>query len=145
MFIVVTHFIRNVLNASTFISGVTGILMMLGTSLLSPFLELPAELLFWAGLALALFVATLAVIARHAAVSKLVMIDLVDINVLWVIGSFALALSSVVVPNALGISFVSAQALARGLRRIAVHRCPLGHGCRRNCLTRGCRVPAASP
>jgi hypothetical protein len=111
MSIAVTPFLRNVLHADALISGAAGLLMMLGAPVLSPLLELPAELLFWAGLALVPFVAMLVVIARRAAVSKLVMIDIIAINALWVIGSFALLVSGIVQPNLLGIAFVAAQAL----------------------------------
>lgn len=111
MSIAVTPFLRNVLNADALISGAAGILMMLGAPLLSPLLELPAELLFWAGLALVPFVAMLVVIARRPTVSKLVLIDIIAINALWVVGSFALLVSGVVQPNLLGIAFVAAQAL----------------------------------
>ncbi|BBD36898.1 MULTISPECIES: hypothetical protein [Aminobacter] len=112
MSITVTPFLRNVLHADALISGAAGLLMMLGTPLLSPLLELPAQLLFWAGLVLVPFVAMLVVIARRATVSKLVMIDIIAINVLWVVASFGLLVSGVVAPNALGIAFVVAQALA---------------------------------
>lgn len=112
MSIAVTPFLRNVLNADALVSGAAGILMMLGAPLLSPLLELPAELLFWAGLALVPFVAMLVVIARWSTVSKLVLIDIIAINALWVVGSFALLVSGLVQPNLLGIAFVAAQALA---------------------------------
>lgn len=112
MSITVTPFLRNVLHADALSSGAAGLLMMLGAPLLSPLLELPAQLLFWAGLVLVPFVATLVVIARRATVSKLVMIDIIAINVLWVVASFGLLVSGVVAPNALGIAFVVAQALA---------------------------------
>lgn len=112
MSITVTPFLRNVLHADALISGAAGLLMMLGAPLLSPLLELPAQLLFWAGLVLVPFVAMLVVIARRATVSKLVMIDIIAINVLWVVASFGLLVSGVVAPNALGIAFVVAQALA---------------------------------
>ncbi|WAX94555.1 hypothetical protein N7E70_023265 [Aminobacter sp. NyZ550] len=112
MSITVTPFLRNVLHADALISGAAGLLMMLGTPLLSPLLELPAQLLFWAGLVLVPFVAMLVVIARRATVSKLVMIDIIAINVLWVVASFGLLVSGVVAPNAVGIAFVVAQALA---------------------------------
>ena len=111
MSIAVTPFLRNVLNADALISGAAGILMMLGAPLLSPLLELPTELLFWAGLALVPFVAMLVVITRRPTVSKLVLIDIIAINALWVVGSFALLVSGVVQPNLLGIAFVAAQAL----------------------------------
>ncbi|WP_395447591.1 hypothetical protein ACHMW7_22010 [Aminobacter sp. UC22_36] len=112
MSIAVTPFLRNVLNADALVSGAAGILMMLGAPLLSPLLELPAELLFWAGLALVPFVAMLVVIARRPTVSKLVLIDIIAINALRVVGSFALLVSGLVQPNLLGIAFVAAQALA---------------------------------
>ncbi|MDH4985755.1 hypothetical protein QEZ47_09415 [Aminobacter anthyllidis] len=111
MSIAVTPFLRNVLHADALISGAAGLLMMLGAPLLSPLLELPAELLFWAGLALVPFVAMLVVIARRPSVSKLVMVDIIAINALWVIGSFALLVSGTIQPNLLGIAFVAAQAL----------------------------------
>jgi len=112
MSITVTPFLRNVLHADALISGAAGLLMMLGAPLLSPLLELPAELLFWAGVVLVPFVAMLVVIARRAAVSRLVMIDIIAINIVWVVASFGLLVSGLVAPNALGIAFVVAQALA---------------------------------
>ncbi|CAN7289226.1 hypothetical protein [Aminobacter sp. LjRoot7] len=112
MSITVTPFLRNVLHADALISGAAGLLMMQGAPLLSPLLELPAQLLFWAGLVLVPFVAMLVVVARRTTVSKLMMIDIIAINALWVVASFGLLLSGVVAPNALGIAFVVAQALA---------------------------------
>lgn len=111
MSITVTPFLRNTLFADALVSGAAGILMMLGAPLLAPLLGLPAELLFWAGIALVPFVAMLVIIARRATVSKLVMIDIIIINALWVIGSFGLLVSGLVAPNLLGIAFVTAQAL----------------------------------
>ncbi|MRX33364.1 hypothetical protein [Aminobacter sp. MDW-2] len=112
MSITVTPFLRNVLHADALISGAAGLLMMLGAPLLSTLLDLPTELLFWAGVVLVPFVAMLVVIARSTLVSRLVMIDIIAINVLWVVASFGLLVSGVVAPNALGIAFVVAQALA---------------------------------
>lgn len=111
MSITVTPFLRNTLFADALVSGAAGILMMLGAPLLSPLLGLPGELLFWAGLVLVPFVAMLVVIARRATVSRLVMIDIIVINALWVIGSFALLFSGAVDPTVVGIAFVTAQAV----------------------------------
>lgn len=112
MSITVTPFLRNVLFADALVSGAAGILMMLGAPLLSPLLGLPGELLFWAGLVLVPFVAMLVVLARRVTVSRLLMIDIIVINALWVVASFGLLISGLVAPNALGIAFVVAQALA---------------------------------
>lgn len=129
MSVTVTPFLRNALNADALISGAAGILMMGGANFLAPFLELPTPLLFWAGLALVPFVAMLVVVARRETVSRLVLIDIIAINALWVVASFALLLSGAVSPNLLGILFVAAQAVTValfaelqfiGLRRAAV-------------------------
>lgn len=111
MSVTVTTFLRNALFADALVRGAAGIAMMLGAPLLAPFLSLPAELLFWAGVVLVPFVAMLIMIARRTTVSKLVLFDIIAINVLWVVGSLVLLVSGVVEPNLLGIAFVAAQAL----------------------------------
>lgn len=115
MSVTITPFLRNALNADALISGAAGLLMMGGANFLSPFLELPAPLLFGAGLALVPFVAMLVVVARRHTVSRLVLIDIIAINALWVVGSVALLVSGAVAPNLLGILFVAAQAVAVAL------------------------------
>ena len=71
MSVTITPFLRNALNADALISGAAGLVMMGGANFLSPFLELPAPLLFGAGLALVPFVAMLVVVARRQTVSRL--------------------------------------------------------------------------
>ncbi|BCH33941.1 hypothetical protein MesoLjLc_58710 [Mesorhizobium sp. L-8-10] len=61
------------------------------------------------------FVALLLVTARRQTVSRLVLIDTIAINVLWVVASFGLRISGSVAPNVLGIAFVAAQALTVAL------------------------------
>lgn len=115
MSISVTPFLRNVLLADAAVSGAAGILMIAGAGLLGPLLGLPSELLFWAGIALVPFVAMLLVVARQPAVQRLVLVDIIAINALWVVASFGMLLSGLVSPNLLGIAFVSAQALTVAL------------------------------
>ena len=115
MSVTITPFLRNVLYADAAFSTAGGLLMAGGASRLAPFLELPAPLLFWAGLALVPFVAMLILIVRRPAVSRLALIDLVCINALWATGSFALLFSGAVSPNLLGVLFVAAQALTVAL------------------------------
>ncbi|MEJ6781403.1 hypothetical protein [Aminobacter sp. Piv2-1] len=112
MSVAVTPFLRNALYVDALATGATALLAIVGAPLLAPFLDLPEALLLWAGLALVPFVAMLVVVARRAAVPKLILFDIVALNVLWVIGSFALLVTGAVAPNALGIAFVAAQALA---------------------------------
>lgn len=112
MSVAVTPFLRNALYVDALATGATALLAIVGAPLLAPFFDLPEALLLWAGLALVPFVAMLVVVARRAAVPKLILFDVVALNVLWVIGSFALLITGAVAPNALGIAFVAAQALA---------------------------------
>lgn len=111
----ITSFLRNVLMLDALVSGAAAILMMAGGSLLGPLLELPSSLMFWAGLALVPWVAMLVAIARRSEVSRMIMIDIVAINALWVVASFGLLVSGAVSPNLFGIAFVAAQALAVAL------------------------------
>lgn len=115
MSISVTPFLRNALMADAVVSGAAALLMIGGAGFLSPFLGLPSGLLFWSGLALVPFVGLLLVAARRPTVSKLVLVDIIVINALWVVASFALLLSGLVSPNLLGIAFVSAQAITVAL------------------------------
>lgn len=112
MTLTVTPFLRTALTVDALVSGAAGILMIAGAGPLAPLLDLPRELLFWAGIALVPFVAMLVIVARRPAVPRLVVIDIVAINALWVAASFGLLASGAVAPNALGVAFVAAQAIA---------------------------------
>lgn len=115
MSVTITPFLRNALHADAAISGAAGLLMAAGAPFLSGLLDLPSGLLFWAGVALFPFVAMLIVVARRQSVSRMVLIEIIAINALWVIGSFALMFSGAVSPNLLGVAFISAQAIAVAL------------------------------
>ena len=115
MSVTVTPFLRQILRADATISGAAGILMAAGAAYLAPLLELPSGLLFWAGVVLFPFVALLVILSSRTIVSRLMMIDIVGINILWVALSFGILLSGAVSPNALGYAFVIAQALAVAL------------------------------
>ena len=112
MTVTMTPFLRNILAADAAISGAAAILMSVGAPYLSPLLGLPAGLLFWAGVVLVPFVALLLATLRRQSVPRLIMIDIIAVNALWVAVSFGLLFSGLVSPNALGIAFVAAQALA---------------------------------
>lgn len=111
MSVVVTPFLRNALFADALVSGAAGLLMIAGAPLLSSLLGLPEALLFWAGIVLAPFVAMLVVVARRATVPKLLLVDIIVLNAVWVAASFGLLLSGATEVNLLGIAFVMAQAL----------------------------------
>ena len=112
MTISITPMLKKVLYLDAAMSGAAGVLMVAGSAVLAPLLEIPAGLLFWAGLALAPFVALLVFTARSAEISRLMLFDIVLVNALWVVASFAIMLAGFVEPNIFGIAFISIQALA---------------------------------
>lgn len=112
MTVAFSPFLRNAIALDAVVTGAAALLMMSGASLLSPWLGLPAGLLFWAGAALVPFVGLLAWIVRRGSVSRLILIDVVAINALWVAGSVLLLVGGFVEPTILGYAFVLAQALA---------------------------------
>ena len=112
MTISITPMLKKVLYLDAAMSGAAGVLMVAGSAVLAPLLEIPAGLLFWAGLALAPFVALLVLTARSAEISRLMLFDIVLVNALWVVASFAIMLAGLVQPNVFGIAFISIQALA---------------------------------
>jgi hypothetical protein len=111
MSITVTPYLRNVLLLDGLVSGAAGIVMAAGASLLSPFLALPEQLLFWAGVVLLPWCAALVFFARRQSLSRFAMLEIVAINGLWVVASFGIMVTGMVQPNLLGVLFVSAQAL----------------------------------
>ena len=113
--ITVTPFLRNVLLLDAVATGATAVLALAGASLLGPLLGIPSGLLFWAGVALVPFVAMVFAVSRRQTVSRAMMVEIIAINVLWVVASFGLLVSGAISPNLLGIAFVSAQAVAVAL------------------------------
>ncbi|MCR4268392.1 hypothetical protein [Nitratireductor sp. ZSWI3] len=115
MQLAISPFLRKTLLLDAVVSGAAALLMLFGANLLAPLLGLPAALLFWAGLVLVPFVALLALTARRASAPRLLLLDVVIANGLWVIGSLALLATGLVAPTLLGVLFVLAQALAVAL------------------------------
>jgi hypothetical protein len=115
MTVTVSPFIRNALLLDAIASGATALLAIIGASFLSPLLNLPAPLLFWAGVVLVPFVALLVATARRQTVRRMVLIDIIAINALWVAASFGLLVSGLVSPNGLGIAFICVQSIAVAL------------------------------
>jgi hypothetical protein len=110
-----TSFLRNALLVDAVFSGAGALLMAGGASLLAPLLGLPQPLLFWAGVALVPWTILVASLSRRPTISRLLLIDVIGINVLWAAASIGLLLTGLVSPTALGYAFVIAQAVAVGL------------------------------
>jgi len=107
-----TRFIRTALVLDAAASGALAILAIAAAPLLSPLLGLPQALLVWAGVLLVPWVALLVVLARRSSVARMLLIDVVALNALWVAASFGLLASGLVTPTVLGSAFVLLQALA---------------------------------
>ncbi|MFC6488002.1 hypothetical protein [Nitratireductor sp. GCM10026969] len=115
MTLTISPFLRKALLTDAVVSGAASILMVAGASFLGPLLDLPAALLFWCGLVLVPFVALLFVLARRETTQRLLVVDVVLVNALWVAASFALLAMNFVAPNTLGVLFITGQALAVAL------------------------------
>ena len=112
MSVPMTPYLRNVLALDAITCAGAAVLMIAGGGILSPLLSIPAGLLLWAGVALVPFTALLVWALRRDKLPRLVLIDIVAINVLWVAASFGILVAGLVSPNALGVAFVTVQALA---------------------------------
>lgn len=115
MTIQISPSLRRALVLDAAVSGVAAFAMLAGANVLAPLLGLPSALMFWAGAACVPFVALLVVVARRRSVHRLVLLDIVALNALWVIGSLYLLGSGLVAPTALGTAFVLVQTAAVGL------------------------------
>ncbi len=115
MSIAITPFLRRVLYLDAATSGAAAVLCIAGSPLLAPLTGLPQPLLFWAGVVLVPFVAVLLALARRATAPRLMLVDVVALNALWVAASFGLLVGGLVEPNMFGTLFVVAQALAVAL------------------------------
>ncbi len=115
MSVSMTPFLRNALLVDAAASGTTALLLIAGGRVLAPVLGLPSELLSWAGIALVPFVVILVAVARRQTTSRMVLMDIIAINALWVVGSFAVLVFGAFEPSLLGILFVTAQALVVAL------------------------------
>jgi len=111
MSISITTFLRNVLNIDALVSGAAALAMIVGAPLIAPLTSLPSGLLAGAGLVLVPWVVVLVMLARRQTLSRLVMIDVVAVNALWVAASFGLLVSGYITPNWLGVAFIAAQAI----------------------------------
>ena len=112
MTVTITPFIRTALRLDAAASGALALLAIGAGPALSPLLGLPEPLLVWAGVALVPWVVLLLVLARRQSAPRLLVIDVIALNALWVAASFGLLASGLVAPTLLGSAFVALQALA---------------------------------
>jgi hypothetical protein len=87
-----------------------GFALWLGAGDLAKWLNLPADLLAWAGLSLLPFGAVVAWVALRENLSRAGVWLVIVLNVLWVVDSVLLLASGWVAPAKLGYAFLLAQA-----------------------------------
>lgn len=107
-------FLRATLLADAVMGLAAAAITIFGAKPLSVWLALPERLLFWAGIALLPIAALLLVMAFRPEIPRSWLREIVFINAIWTIASFALLLLGLVQPNMLGAAFVIVQAVAVG-------------------------------
>jgi hypothetical protein len=107
----VNSFLRCTLFADAATCLGCSLLLTIGGGLLENLLNLPASLMFYAGLSLFPFTALLIYTATRKSISKTVVWLIIGLNLLWTIDSFLLLVSGYVAPTTLGYAFVILQAL----------------------------------
>ena len=107
----ISTFLRGVLFADAATCAATGLLSIIFSEALAAFLELPAQLLFYAGLSLLPFAAFLLFAAPRRQAGAVFVWAIILLNALWTLDSFLILLAGWVAPNAFGSGFVIFQAV----------------------------------
>lgn len=107
----ISKFLRFVLFADAATCIITGLLLTVSGGFLESILNLPANLMFYAGLSLFPFAAFLIYAATRKSVSKTAIWLIIGLNLLWTIDSFLLLVSGWVAPTTFGYAFVIFQAV----------------------------------
>ena len=104
--------LRRVLLVDAVTSGAMGIAMVAFSELFASLLQLPVDLISEAGIVLLPFAAFVGFVASRPEPSRFAVWAIIALNAVWVIDSIVLLFTGWVAPNALGYTFVIAQAAA---------------------------------
>ncbi|KRA74149.1 hypothetical protein ASD78_11620 [Lysobacter sp. Root667] len=107
-----SHLLRRATQLDAVATAAVAALLIAAAAPLSQWLHLPQNLLLGAGLMLVPYVAFLGWLLSRERISTAQAWAMIAINACWVIDSVLLLVSGWVSPNALGVAFVVAQALA---------------------------------
>lgn len=110
MTVQITPFLRKVFMLDALFSGAAAAMFIVGSGFIASLTGLPQNLLFWAGVVLVPYTALLVLVGRRETAPRLIMIDIVGINLLWATVSLGLLLTGTIAPNALGVAFDVLQA-----------------------------------
>lgn len=103
--------LRSILLIDAATCAVMGVLLTAGSGVAGPVMQLPAALLFYAGLSLFPVAVFMTIAALRDPVHPTAAWLIISGNVLWVAASFGLLISGWIAPNYLGAGFITAQAL----------------------------------
>lgn len=104
--------LRSILLIDGIISGAMALLLIAGAGILDGVLDLPAAFLRGVGMVLLPWFALLAIVATRQTINRWAVRFVIAVNLGWVAASILLSFTGWVDPNALGVAFILAQALA---------------------------------
>jgi hypothetical protein len=107
------NLLRQALLLDAMASGAMGIVMAAAPGFIARLLNLPTGFVFYIGLFLIGFAATLLVLRRYPQPALIWLVILGNIG--WVIASIAILFTSLIAPNTFGVVFIVAQAAAVAL------------------------------
>ncbi|MBL0731060.1 hypothetical protein [Piscinibacter sp. HJYY11] len=108
----VTPFLRNVLIADGAMGVVTALVMLLGSDVLQPLLQLPAWLMLVGGAVLAAYGLLVGWLSRRGSLPRGLLWALVVFNLAWAFDFALVAFASWLQPSALGQAFLGAHIVA---------------------------------
>ena len=104
--------LRTILLIDGIVSGAMGLLFIAGAGILDGAFDLPTAFLRGVGVVLLPWLALLAVIATRQTINRSAVRFVIAVNLAWVAASILLPFTGWVEPNALGVVFIIAQAMA---------------------------------
>jgi hypothetical protein len=107
-----TNLLRRAVQLDAVATGAMALLLVLAAAPLSGLLHLSETLLRGAGAVLLVYVAFLGWLLLRERIGAPMAWTVITINALWTLASFVLLAAGWIAPNALGVTFVVAQALA---------------------------------
>ena len=102
--------LRRVLIVDALSSGAMGVAMFALADVFANLVQLPVELVREAGIILLPFAAFVGFVASRREPARIAVWTIIALNVVWVVDSIVLLFTGWVAPNALGLTFVVAQA-----------------------------------
>lgn len=107
--------LRSILFIDAATCAIMGVLLTAGSGVASQVMQLPAALLFYAGLSLFPAAVFMTIVALRDIVHPTAVWLIISGNILWVAASFGLLASGWIAPNYLGAGFIAGQALVVAL------------------------------